>query len=173
MVFRNADPELAWERLSWGDDAFWGSPPEPQGRVSQEGCAQGSGSFHTHGSIPPRLTCLKMKVTGELRFWVSVLLIKAEVTSVSRMGGGPSCKPLCVSFRTACFSGSGASGAPATNLPIPGMEARPTTEGSAGQGQYYYLGVPIGALTILHTVFQALILCLSHPWASCPSIKPQ
>lgn len=96
MVFRNADPELAWERLSWGDDAFWGSPPEPQGRVSQEGCAQGSGSFHTHGSIPPRLTCLKMKVTGELRFWVSVLLIKAEVTSVSRMGGAPAANP-CVS----------------------------------------------------------------------------
>lgn len=81
LLLRNADPKLAHAGLSWGYDALVGEPPETQ--VS----AQDSGLFHIHSSIPAGLTCWKTKVTGELRFWVLLLLIKVDTPSDIRMGG--------------------------------------------------------------------------------------
>lgn len=170
--------------LYWGGDHWQGSYPEPQGWAEQWGCTQDPGSFHTHNPISPTLTWWeKMKVTGELRFWVCLLLIKAEMMSESRTGETPCSTPLCAPCRTACFSGSRTRGASASNLPIPGMEMRPTTEGPVGKGQCWYVGVsnrapsssdglsPVAPPTLLFP----LIFNSVHgsSWLSCPISRSQ
>ena len=129
LLLRNADPELAYAGLSWGYDALVGEPSETQGS------AQDSGLFHIHSSIPAGLTCWKTKVTGELRFWVLLLLIKVDMPSDIRMGETSHSKPLCVSCAIACSSVSRTRGTLSSNFPIPGVEISPTTIGPAGQGQ--------------------------------------
>ena len=74
--------------------------------LKHKGCAQDSGLSHTHSFIPPGLTCLKTNLTGELRFCVLLLLIKADVTSDSRVGGISCSISLCVPCGAACSSAS-------------------------------------------------------------------
>ena len=90
LLLRNADPKLAYAGLSWGYDALVGEPPETQGS------AQDSGLFHIHSSIPAGLTCWKTKVTGELRFWVLLLLTKVDMPSDIRMRETSHSKPVCL-----------------------------------------------------------------------------
>ena len=103
-MLRNADPKLAYAGLSWGYDALVGEPPETQGS------AQDSGLFHIHSSIPAGLTCWKTKVTGELRFWVLLLLTKVDMPSDIRMRETSHSKSLCVSRAIACSSVSRTGG---------------------------------------------------------------
>ena len=74
--------------------------------LKYKGCAQDSGLSHTHSFIPPGLTCLKTNLTRELRFCVLLLLIKADMTSDSRVGGISCSNSPCASCGTTCSSAS-------------------------------------------------------------------
>lgn len=136
LMLRNDHPKLSYGGLSWGHGELLKENPEAQD------CVQDSGLFHTHSSIPPGLTCWKMKVTGELRFCVLLRLIKADTIFDSRMGEISCLKTICISCRTIASSVSRTKETLASKFLIPGVETRPTTIGPAGQEQSWHLGVP-------------------------------
>lgn len=99
LLLRNADPNLAHDGLSLGYDAPVTDIPEAQRLCS------GLRSLPHPQLYPPRTQMFEDKF-GELRFCVLLLLIKADMTSDSRVGGISCSISLCVPCGTACSSAS-------------------------------------------------------------------
>ena len=100
LLLRNADSNLAHDGFSLGYDAPVTDIPEVQRLCS------GLRSLLHPQLHPPGLTCLKTNLTGELRFCVLLLLIKADMTSDSRVGGISCSNSPCASCGTTCSSAS-------------------------------------------------------------------
>ena len=99
LLLRNADPNLAHDGLSLGYDALVMDIPEAQ-RL-----CPGLRSLPHPQLHPPRTHMFEDKF-GERRFCVLLLLIKADMTSDSRVGGISCSISLCVPCGAACSSAS-------------------------------------------------------------------